>query len=136
DSDAEIDEPAGIGAFGEVAALHAVAEIVQELGDAAHADAADPSKTQRPDRSGQRSHAARLFFAPPTSGASAIANAARRSAASSRPKRRARAAAWLSLAPSRRSSDRRSARSGGVSEDCGITQPAPASAKARALAAW
>src|SRR6266566_7641823 len=81
DRDAEIDEPAGIGAFGEVAALHAVAEIVQDLGDTAHADAADPDKMQRADRSGQRSHAARLFFALPTSGASPIANAARRSAA-------------------------------------------------------
>ena len=39
-----------IGAVGEVAALHPVAEIVQHLGDAAHADAADADEMERADR--------------------------------------------------------------------------------------
>ena len=50
DRDAEPGEPAGIGAVGEIAALHLVAEIVQHLGDAAHADAADPDEMDGADR--------------------------------------------------------------------------------------
>ena len=39
-----------IGAVGLVGALHAVAEIAQHLGDAAHADAADADEMHQPDR--------------------------------------------------------------------------------------
>jgi hypothetical protein len=39
--DAGIAQALHIGAVGDVAALHLVAQIVQHLGDAGHADAAD-----------------------------------------------------------------------------------------------
>ena len=41
-----------IGALGDVAALHRVAEIVQHLGDAGHADAADADEMDGADASG------------------------------------------------------------------------------------
>ena len=49
DANAEFSEPLCIGALGEIAALHLVTEIVQDLGDAAHADAADPDEMQGAD---------------------------------------------------------------------------------------
>src|SRR3546814_5716561 len=39
--DAEVAQARHVGALGLVAALHGIAEIVQDLGDPAHADAAD-----------------------------------------------------------------------------------------------
>ena len=42
-------QPARVGAVGEVAALHLVAEIVQHLGDARHADAADADEMDQSD---------------------------------------------------------------------------------------
>ncbi len=56
--DAVTDQAAHIGVVGEVAALHLIAEIVQDLGDTAHADAADADEVNRADREGERSHAA------------------------------------------------------------------------------
>src|SRR6267378_1988989 len=44
DLDALVAQPGDIGALGGVGALHGVAEIAQDLGDAAHADAADPDE--------------------------------------------------------------------------------------------
>src|ERR1700722_16964628 len=42
-------ETADIGALGGVRTLHDVTEITKHLGDAAHADAADPDKVDRSD---------------------------------------------------------------------------------------
>src|SRR5476651_2319016 len=56
--DAMTDQAPHIGIVGKIAALHLIAEIVQDLGDAAHADAADADEMNRTDREGQRSHAA------------------------------------------------------------------------------
>jgi hypothetical protein len=47
--DALIPQPLHIGAFGLIRALNLVAEIVQHLGDAAHADAADADKVHQAD---------------------------------------------------------------------------------------
>ena len=49
--DALVAQPLDIGAVGLVGALHLVAEIVQHLGDAAHADAADADEMHQPDAS-------------------------------------------------------------------------------------
>ena len=49
DLDAELGEAARVGALGDVAALHLVAEIVQHLGDAGHADAADADEVDETD---------------------------------------------------------------------------------------
>ena len=45
-----------VGALGDVAALHRVAEIVQHLGDAGHADAADADEVDGADGEGQGAH--------------------------------------------------------------------------------
>jgi hypothetical protein len=42
--DALVAQPGDIGALGGVRALHGIAKIAQHLGDAAHADAADPDE--------------------------------------------------------------------------------------------
>ena len=69
DRDAEFDQAAHVGAIGEIAALNAISEIVQNLGDAAHADAADADEMQWADGQRQRPHAARPCAVPPDSSA-------------------------------------------------------------------
>src|SRR3989442_82490 len=54
-----------MGALGSIRALHGVAEIAEYLGDAAHADAADPDEVNRSDLARQ-SHG--RFLAPSSSG--------------------------------------------------------------------
>ena len=49
DFDALVAQPLHIGAFRLVRALHLVAEIVEHLGNAAHADAADADKMHQAD---------------------------------------------------------------------------------------
>ena len=49
DLDALVAQPVDVGAFGCVRALHRIAEIAQHLGDAAHADAADPDEVDGSD---------------------------------------------------------------------------------------
>src|SRR3981081_91539 len=49
DLDALVAQPADIGALGSIRALHGVAEIAQYLGDAAHADTADPDEVDGSD---------------------------------------------------------------------------------------
>ena len=131
----EIDEPTNIGAVGQVTALYLIAEIVQYLGDAAHPDPADADEMDA-----VRSSAAGLSCRPPVR--PGRHDRARRRAARGRAPRRAgrirrRAeqrsvnAAW---SPSRFSRWR--AKVSGRSSDCAMTHPAPASAKARAFAAW
>ena len=56
DLDALVAQPVDIGALGSVGALHGIAEIAQHLGDAAHADAADPDEMDGSDLARQ-SHA-------------------------------------------------------------------------------
>ena len=60
DLDALLAQPRDIAALGGVRALHGVAEIDQHLGDAAHADAADPDEVNGSDLARQ-SHDASLF---------------------------------------------------------------------------
>ena len=50
DRDAHRAQALDVGAIGHVGALHLVAEIVHDLGDAAHADAADADEMDRADR--------------------------------------------------------------------------------------
>ena len=47
--DALVAQPLDVRAFGDVRALHGVAEIGEHLGDAAHADAADADEMDRAD---------------------------------------------------------------------------------------
>ena len=47
--DALLAQPLDVAALGRIGAAHRVAEIGQHLGDAAHADAADPDEVDRPD---------------------------------------------------------------------------------------
>jgi hypothetical protein len=49
DADALVAQAGDVGAFGGVRALHRIAEIAQHLGDAAHADAADPDEVDGSD---------------------------------------------------------------------------------------
>src|SRR6185312_6472126 len=123
DRDAERREAGGVAAFGKVAALHLVAEVVQHLGDAAHADAADADKMDEAEPLGQRSHAAR---SSPFAGASSSINAARRSAASSRAKRREAAAASVNTLGSVSRAMRRAVRMSTANRVCSIAQPPPA----------
>ena len=53
DRDAERAQALDVGAVGDVGALHRVAEVVQHLGDAAHADAADADEVDGADVSGR-----------------------------------------------------------------------------------
>ncbi len=56
DRDAEVAQALDVGALGDVAALHLVAEVVQDLGDAAHADAADADEMDGADVEGKAAH--------------------------------------------------------------------------------
>ena len=56
DGNARGTQPRNVGTLRDVAALHRVAEIVQHLGDARHADAADADKMDRSDGERQRAH--------------------------------------------------------------------------------
>ncbi len=49
DGDALVAQTLDIGVVGQVRPLHAVAEVDQHLGDAAHADAPDADEVHRPD---------------------------------------------------------------------------------------
>ena len=107
DLDAELGEAARVGAVGEVAALHLVAEIVQHLGDARHADAADADEMDEADIERQRPHAATpdgdregVAIRSPTRSAS-------RAAASGRP------AAWAAAAMSASAAAPRTAHASG-----------------------
>src|SRR5690242_6154092 len=89
--DAVLGQTARIGALGDVAALDLVAEIVQHLGDAGHADTADADKMQKTDIERHRPHAG----TPEGRGTTPVSSPTRsasRSAASGRP------AAWAAAA--------------------------------------
>src|SRR5205807_8378703 len=132
----ELGEPSDIGAVGNVAPLNPIAEIMQYLGDAAHADPADPDEMKRADRPGKSPHAARPDSGAPraTPGSRSRTTRARCRVASRLPKPRARAAAAVSAGRSASRRSRRWERVSGVRPNCGMSQPPPASAKARALA--
>ncbi len=58
DIDAQVAQPLYVCAFGDIAALNRVAEIVQDFSNSAHADAADTDEMNRADAEGERLHAA------------------------------------------------------------------------------
>ena len=60
DRDALVAQALDVGALGSIRALHRVAEIAQHLGDAAHADAADPDEMDGSDLARQ-SHGSSLY---------------------------------------------------------------------------
>ena len=62
--DALLAQPRDVAAFGRVRALHGIAEIAQHLGDAAHADAADPDEVNGSDLARQ-SHETRCSLSLP-----------------------------------------------------------------------
>ncbi len=126
DRDAALAQAADVGAVGDVAALHGVAEVVQHLRDAGHADAADADEVDGADAERERPHAATRAWASTRS--------ARRAAASGR-------AAACAACPARVSTSgmasREASRCGSVAMSrWAITQPAPAASAARALAVW
>src|SRR5690606_8835000 len=133
DLDAELAQPRDVVAVGDVGALNLIAEIVQDLGDPAHADAADADEVDAADRKRKRSHAALLM---PSAPAPSRTRSASRAAASGRPSAKAASAAAARRCGSRASSERRWARDIGVSSGSGTSQPAPAPARTEALAVW
>ena len=83
DRDAEAAQALGVGVLGDVRALHPMAEVVQHLGDPAHADAADPDEVDaaRIDRQGSHASASMCDSRPSrraASDCSASASAPRR----------------------------------------------------------
>src|SRR5271166_3981261 len=135
DRDPEIDESPYVGAVRKIAALDPIAEIVQHLGNTTNADPADADEMERADRLRKRLHAAHPGNSARSPGGSrSRASRARRWAASRRPKLPARCAAADNAALSANKPPRREARASGVTPHCGMTQPPPASAKARAFA--
>ncbi len=93
DLDAQPAQALGVGVLDQVRALHPVAEIVQHLGDPAHADAADPDEVDaaRIDRQGPHASASRWSLATEGESRDSTASASAR-AASGRPRACARAA--------------------------------------------
>ena len=78
DGDAEAAQALDVGVVGQVAAAHLVAEVVQDLGDAAHADAADADEMDRADREGQRPSCRGLLLRAVAADAAPITRSARR----------------------------------------------------------
>src|SRR6187399_2498494 len=117
DLHAALAQALGVVGVGEIAAAHLVAEIVQGLGDAAHADAADPDEVDDADierkRPHQRASPARL-----------ATTSASRSAASMRARPRALSAVRCKPAPSERIAVSRAARTCGEASFSSRTQPA------------
>src|SRR6185437_5302519 len=140
DADAERAQALHIGAVGDIAALHLIAEVVQNLGDAAHADAADADEMQRADVERNGPHAAFSWAGgaawPFLPSMVAMTRSASARAAWGRPSAWDAAAARASIAGAAMSSASRSARASGVKAACGITQAPPACSSARAFAVW
>jgi len=137
--DSEVAQALDVRAVGNVAALHAVAEIVHDLGYPAHADSADPDEVQGADIEGHRVHAAtpRSGSAPaptPCAVNSASTRSASRRAASGPPRFALAAAAAPNWAGSVRIAARRSVSVETVSSRCVMTHAAPETALA--LAVW
>ncbi len=65
DGNALVAQPLDVGALGDVGAAHRVAEIVQHLGDPAHADAADPDEMNGSDFPRQSHSGLSLSSCPP-----------------------------------------------------------------------
>ena len=144
DIDSEIAEPQDIGAFGDVAALNGVAEIVQNFRNPAHADPADPDEMDGADAERQRLHAA-ISRAGSVPGPrpplrltpiSVSAWSARAAAADDPPKSCAHFAASIRMFCRFTKLSRRIVRASGVKPACGINHPAPLASTARALAVW
>ena len=130
-----VAQPLHVGAVGDVAALHRVAEIVQHLGDAAHADAADADEMDRADVSGRAS--CRVLSWLPRAGccrriASARSCGARRDGRAPIARRRP----WREPPGCVDQRRRRSRQTVAAKLGCGTTSAAPAAASAPALAVW
>ena len=54
--DAGLAQPVNVGGVSDIGALHGIAKRMQHLGDARHADAADPDEMHPPNRKWQRPH--------------------------------------------------------------------------------
>ena len=102
DRDAGVLQAAHVGAVADVAALHGVAQRVQHLGDARHADAADAHEVDGADAEWQRPHACSPSV---VARAACSTRSARRCAASGMP----RAARPCALTASRSGKGRRTA---------------------------
>ena len=143
DRDAALAQPLDDIAFGDVRALHLVAEIVHHLGDAGHADAADADEVDRADIGARRLLMRRLpppelrrgraasAPRPTASGDDAAADRARpgrrgRAPRSAGRPTRARAAALASASGSIASAWICLASSSGVNAACGIVRAPPA----------
>src|SRR5581483_3792014 len=134
DLDAEIGQAARVGAVGEVAALHLVAEIVQHLGDTRHADAANADEVDETDIERQRPHAATPDGEREGAAIRSPTRSARRAAASGRPAACAAAAIAAMRSGASISARRWLASADAVKSACGITMHAPLASNARALA--
>src|SRR4029453_18148984 len=77
DLDAELAQALGVGVLDQVRALHAMAEVVQDLGDAAHADAADADEMNaaRVDRQNPHASASRWRLATEGESSEMVASA-------------------------------------------------------------
>src|SRR3546814_8239294 len=84
---AELVQALDARVLGDVAALHGIAEVVQDLGDPAHADAADADEVDGSDVERKLSHAAALRAVEAVV-AWRSTRSARRSTASGTPTRR------------------------------------------------
>src|SRR5690606_29838331 len=135
--DALLAQALDIGAVGLVGPLHAVAEILQHLGDAAHADAADADEMHQADRL-RHLHGRAPFLKSWIGIPDAIASArsASNRAASGFPADLAADAMDSSLSGWEMASPIRVARRSVDSVDCGCSSAPPAAASAAALAAW
>ena len=127
-------------ALGDVAALDPVAEVVHDLGDAAHADPADADEMDRADGERHRLHAAPPAPAGAGSGAEPPIRPSTRSAsaraASGRARPPAAAARRASAAGSAISVSNSRASRSGVNDGCAIMIAAPAATRARPFALW
>src|SRR5690606_32836874 len=132
--DALAGEAFHIRAFGLVGAAHAIAEIGEHFGDAAHADAADADDMDGAE--GGREFHGRVFWPICAIPATRMTSSASRSAASTRPAAFAAAAMAESRAGSPKSRASSSASRSAVRSDCRIRIAPPAAASAEALANW
>src|SRR5579872_6464877 len=139
-------------AFGDIRALHLIAELVHHLGNARHSNAADADEMDRADVGTKRLHHAGiapfgalavtrgLSVGPTRTGAMPLptrsTRSARSRAACGRPTESALAAALLSATGSIASASICRARMAGVKFDCWIARAPPALTISRAFAVW
>ena len=131
-------EPLHVAALAEIGALHRVALLVQDLRDAAHADAADADEVDRADGEWHQSHRAtsRGVSEKATLGTNDSTASAMRSAASGRASRRAASRIAASRSGFARRASSVAARRSADASVCGSRSAASDWASAVALAVW